>query len=121
MIQLKAHLNSCPGCAESYTLYLTALKVIDEERQVTSNPFLATRIMAAIEDLEKDAKNVEYLPAWKRILQPALLSVSILVAVGVGILAGGALSPSTENNYLPVELTYLNDADLELTDFLSLE
>jgi len=56
-IQVENHLGICRDCAESYRLNKLAFNVILEEKEIESNPFLVTRIMAGIEELDLKYKS----------------------------------------------------------------
>jgi anti-sigma factor RsiW len=115
--QVEAHLKSCEECSAFYSIDAIANMVINEEKQVLSNPFLSTRVMAGIDNLEK--KGVpERIPLYRRVLKPALLTLSIAAAVLIGIFAGNVYKPSTTLR-VPVELSYINDAKLESVDLWS--
>ncbi len=57
---------------------------VAEERNTAFNPFLSTRIMAAI-NKKKIEKIVVFSPVWRT----AVIAVSLLVAVFTGIATGG--------------------------------
>ncbi|MGZ5222318.1 MAG: hypothetical protein ACXWC7_19680, partial [Chitinophagaceae bacterium] len=57
--------------------------LIEEERNTESNPFLVTRIMAAIEK-EKFAEVKQISPVWKT----AMVAFSLAAAVFAGVAAG---------------------------------
>jgi len=118
-IQVETHLDKCKVCAESYQLISLANKVMDEEKEMKSNPFLVTRIMASIEELEQNRESYQRIPAYQSILKPALISVSIAAAIFIGVLVGNIYLPTQSINKLPVEMTYMNDAALESVDLFS--
>jgi len=116
-IQVEAHLKNCEDCSRFFNIDVIASMVINEEKQVLSNPFLSTRIMAGIDDLQK--KEIpELINVYKRVLKPALLTISVAAAVVMGVLAGNIYKPTHVPN-VPVELSYINDAKLESIDLLS--
>jgi len=106
--QIKTHLNQCSECAEKYQLLTITEKVITKEKETLSNPFLSTRIMSAITELENTK-----VPIYRRTLQPILLAASITIAVVFGVLAGSLYKPAKAQNIIPEELVYINDAGLE--------
>lgn len=117
--QIKSHLESCNDCAKIFDLMNIADNVIKEEKKLQSNPFLVTRIMAGIEALESSRANGERIPAYRKVLKPVLISVSVAVAIFMGIITGNLYQPTTEYGKIPVEMTYMNDAALESIDLLS--
>lgn len=92
---------------------------MDAEKELKSNPFLVTRIMSGIEELEQNHESYQRIPAYQHILKPALLSISIAAAIFIGVLVGNIYLPKQSINKLPVEMTYMNDAALESVDLFS--
>ena len=118
-IQVETHLGDCKECVESYQLISLADKVIDEEKRLQSNPFLVTRIMAGIEELGQNHESYKRISAYQKVLKPVLISVSIAVAIFIGVVAGNIYLPTQQTNKLPVEMTYMNDAALESVELFS--
>jgi len=107
-VQVETHLQSCHECAEYFKVITLAEKVLDEEKSAQPNPFLSTRIMADIEALENKQKQVH-----QGILKPVLISISIVIAVFLGITMGQLYKPAKQANAIPTELTYMDDASIE--------
>jgi len=105
-VPVEEHLKSCKICAESYQLMILANTVMDKEKTIQSNPFLATRIMAEIEEYQR-------IPVYQKVLKPALISISLAAAMFIGIIAGNIHKPAQHVNNKPVEMMYMNDAALE--------
>jgi len=118
-IQVETHLGECKACAECFQLVSLSNKVMDAEKEIKSNPFLVTRIMAGIEELEQNQVSYQRVPAYRSVLKPALISVSIAAAIFIGVLVGNIDLPAQSVNKLPVEMTYMNDAALESVDLFS--
>ncbi len=116
--QVNAHLESCTECAVVYTAEILAEKVMEEEKTVRSNPFLATRVMAGIEALESSRAGIEPVPVYRKVLKPVLISFFIAAAILIGVLAGNVYQPAPHQN-IPVELSYMNDAALESVNLLA--
>lgn len=119
-IQVETHLGGCKECSESYRLINLADQVIAEEKGIQSNPFLSTRIMAGIEELEQKS-GFQRIPVYQKVLKSALISVSIAAAIFVGVVAGNSYKPAHPANKLPIEMMYMNDAALESVDLFSNE
>jgi len=117
--QVKAHLEGCKDCAAIYQLESIASKVINKEKAIKSNPFLATRVMAGIEALEQRSINGNPIPVYKKVLKPVLVSISVAAAIIIGVLVGNVYQPVSDSNKIPVELTYMNDAALESVDLVA--
>ena len=118
-IQVENHLGDCKECAESYHLLNLSDHVIGEEKKMRSNPFLVTRIMAGIEELEQNREIHMHIPVYQKVLKPLLMSVSIAAAIFIGVMFGNIYLPDHPTNNLPVELSYMNDAALESVELFS--
>ncbi len=114
--QLEAHLYTCNECSEILRLQSITDSVIEQEKKLTSNPFLATRIMAEIENIETPVKTVSLLT---RVLRPALLTASLAAAIFSGIMIGSISRPADTGNRIPMELALIDDARIESVDVLS--
>ncbi len=117
--QVEEHLKSCQECAVSYRSMIVANKVMDEEKAIEPNPFLVTRVMAEIEELEQKHEIRQRVPVYQKVLKPFLISVSIAAAVFAGVMTGNIYKPVEHSNEIPVELSYMNDAALESVDVLA--
>ena len=117
--QVETHLGECKECSESFKLVSLANKVMDEEKSIQSNPFLITRIMANIEELEQNRESVRHIPFYQKVLRPVLITVLVAAAISLGIIEGNFNTPTQSANTLPVEMTYMNDMALESVDLLS--
>lgn len=106
----EAHLDNCMQCSTLYNEVKEFYTLIDEEKAISHNPFLATRVMAAIEQLETPVNRV---PLLKRVSQTVLIAVTIAIAVFGGIQAGNLYSVIPANKSVPAELVYMNDIALE--------
>jgi hypothetical protein len=111
--QVEAHLAGCKKCAEDLQLINFSKKVIESEKAIQSNPFLSTRIMSSIEELELKQAEKQSIPSYQKVLRPALITISIAAAMFIGIMAGNLFQPKQPANQIPVELAYMNDAALE--------
>ena len=117
--QVEAHLGVCKKCAESYKLLTLAERVINKEKELLPNPFLQTRIMAQIENLETSRNRV--IPTYIRALRPAVITTSLAAAIFLGVIMGNIYKPSSSAKAIPVELALINDATIESVDILSNE
>ena len=118
-IQVESHLRECKVCAESFQFMGIANKVMEDEKSMQSNPFLVTRIMANIEELEHTRESLRHIPFFHRLLKPVLIAVSVAAAIFLGIMEGNFNTPTQPANKLPVEMTYMNDVAIESVDLLS--
>jgi len=119
MTQVESHLETCDSCKRIYNAQLLAGRVIITEKETDANPFLVTRVMAMIENMENTGHEKESVRI--RILRPALVTVSLAAAVFFGIMLGNLSRPARNADKIPVELALINDASLESVDILSNE
>ena len=116
---VKTHLSDCAECSKIYTALMITDKMIAQEKEIKSNPFMATRVMAHIERKQeiKTANNFGLI----KILQPAFLTASIVLALFVGIYAGNSYQTTTAQNRIPEELLLMDDASMESLSFMVTE
>jgi len=116
MTQVESHLNSCEICSGIYRLQILADKVIDQEKELQPDPFLATRILAAIENPE----DYIYKPgaSFIRVLKPVLVTISMAAAILSGIMLGNLTLPVANREKIPVELALINDDVIESVNTL---
>jgi len=119
MTQVESHLKECEACAGMYKLQILADKVMKQEKDLQPEPFLATRIMAGIDNL----KDSRYIPATalRRVLNPAMVTASLAAAVFFGIMLGNLSRPSSNRQAIPMELALIDDATIESVNILSNE
>ncbi|HEX2922295.1 MAG TPA: zf-HC2 domain-containing protein [Bacteroidales bacterium] len=109
------HINSCNECSELLKIQELSDRAINAEKNITPGFFLTDRIMSKIESIE-DQKE----PAIIRILKPALLTVSVAAAIFAGVIIGKI--PGSPSGYkVPVELTLINDNEIEFLDVLTID
>lgn len=77
---------------------------VSEERNTSFNPFLATRVMATI-DQGRDSKLLVFSPKWRI----AVIAFSLLAAVFTGIATGGMYQSASETT----DVVLMNDGILE--------
>lgn len=117
-IQVEEHLATCEACTVQYRTWTLADRIMNEEKNVLPNPFLSTRIMASIERLD-EVQTKRRNPFQQHVLKPVFISVSIAAAAFFGIVSGSLYQTDSPNGTIPVELSYLNDANLESVDLYS--
>ena len=77
------HLKSCRECSLVYSGVESMNKLIQNKKAGQPNPFIHTRTLQRIaSEAEKSAP--WYLPLKKRILQPVVISIVLLIAAGSG-------------------------------------
>jgi len=119
MTQVESHMEACETCSGIYRLLELAETVINQEKELQPDPFISTRIMARIDNLE----DYGYKPAtaFIRMLKPVLVTASIAAAIFFGIMLGNLTRPATNKETIPVELALIDDATIESVNILSNE
>jgi anti-sigma factor RsiW len=112
----RAHLESCPECTSLFEAIQKAYKAMDEEKMAEFNPFIATRIMAQIEELDTNNTKVK-VPVWMQVLRPVLVAASLLLAVWLGTEVGSAYKSDKIVQSDMQELASLNDVVIESLDW----
>jgi len=117
--QVKDHLATCKECVESYKIQALADRVINQEKESLSNPFLITRIMAVIENPEIPVYKT--IPIYKRVLGPAIITASLVAAIFLGVMMGNIYKPAFTLRKIPLELSLIDDTTIESVSFFSIE
>ncbi len=118
-VQVDVHLKVCKECSESYRLQILADNVINREKELLSNQFLSTRVMAQIENIENQSSKT--IPAYGRVLRMAVISISLAAAIFLGVMMGKIYNPAYREKGIPVELALMDDATIESLNMLSNE
>ncbi len=77
---------------------------IRKEKQEQVNPFLATRVMAKLEETREPEVLRKPVPIWKKLVVTASLALIVATGFGLGSIATG------EKDYISINI---NDAQLE--------
>ncbi|MFA6128189.1 MAG: hypothetical protein WC699_12880 [Bacteroidales bacterium] len=99
-VQIREHLNGCMEC-RSFADYLrSTLSVIQIEKEIEADPFLATRIEGILSNSEAGLRRVSFLPK----LIPALtFSIFIVAGIAGGIGLGRVLTPAPNNQQIAAQ------------------
>ncbi len=114
--QVDDHLEICNGCREQYNTETLAYRIIIEERETPFNPFLSTRIMAQIENLESEKTKTS--PLLEKLLKPVLITGFLCIALFSGVTIGNLYNSDGYRESIPEELALINDATIESVDLL---
>ena len=109
---VEEHITSCIECSEYYKVLRLSELIIEREKKIEPGPYLASGIMSAIENAESGAPETRLI----RILKPAIIAASLAAAIFAGTIIGNVYKPAS--GYVPVELTLMNDAEIESVDVL---
>ena len=121
MLLVKEHLEKCTGCSEMLAIMTLTDKVINEEKEAISNPFLSTRILSAIEELEGSRSKSLYETLFGKVLKPIIITATLTIALILGIAAGNFGSGIVQSQQIPDEIAYINDAEIESLDLFMTE
>ena len=117
--QVKAHLEICQTCSESYRLEALVGSVIRHEKELQPDPFLRTKIMLRIENA--GTPYMRSKPSYIKVLRISVIATSLAAAIFIGVIIGNIYKPSGSTKAIPVELALLNDSAIESVDVLSVE
>jgi predicted anti-sigma-YlaC factor YlaD len=117
--QVAEHLQHCADCAESYNLQSLAQMIINEEKVVSPDTYLTTRIMAQIENPEETVHKT--ISPFTSVLRPALIITSMAASILFGVMIGNIYKPSARVLPRPVELALIDDVAIEAVNVLSNE
>jgi len=109
--QVEDHLATCKECEDIYNMQVLAERVISQEKELLSNPFLITRIMEQIEDSE--TPHYKTVPAFTRVLRTAIITSSLAAAIFLGVMMGNIYKPTVDLHRIPLELAMMDDATIE--------
>lgn len=116
MTQVESHLKTCATCTEVLRLQAIADRVMNHEKEMQSDPFLSTRVMALINNNEEQEYKTRTI--YTRLLKPVLVTVSMAAAIFSGVLMGNLSYPGSNREPIPVELALIDDATIESLNIL---
>lgn len=93
--EISDHLHSCIACQGYYTFMLNFLKTIDEEKAMTVNPFLFTRIEAKLKS-DKEAPIITLRTRFIRTYY--YYAAVIIIALTIGLFTGKQLGNLLNKN-----------------------
>ncbi len=121
--QLEAHLNECPDCAAFAADIKKTLQVTENEKSTEVNPFFYTRVKAKLENNE-----TQHIAAFenvflRKVLQPVLFSILLIIGVYSGIKIG---QPAPVNVFSSTQfdqetVPYLNEMETESIETFLME
>ena len=117
--QVEDHLATCKECSESYKVQTLADRVINQEKELLSNPFLITRIMENIENIETPL--YKPVPIFNRVLRPAVITALLAVAIFIGVMIGNIYKPDGKSRPIPLELALMDDDLIESVNIFANE
>ena len=90
---VKSHIDSCDSCKQISKTLEASLKIIEDEKNIKTNPFLHTRVMQEIENRKQSNYGVSF--SLRKSIQPVLYSAALIIGISFGIGLGNL---TTNNN-----------------------
>ncbi len=122
-VKIDEHLNNCPECSSIYTKFAQTMDHLNDKEKIPEQPFYYTRLKQRMENQKAKQESVSGIVWAKKILQPAIYMVSLVLAVYIGILIGSGTNYDTKiaenelvsDDYIEAfaEYQYLNDFQIE--------
>jgi hypothetical protein len=117
--EAESHLHSCKHCSVLTREIGYADQIINEEKKVISNPFLSTRVLAAIDNIEKPLV-IMPKPFWQKALQPIMIVSLVTAGIFIGYKTGNLYNSVYQKPTID-ESAYFNDVAMESLNFISKE
>lgn len=108
---MKTHLEDCAECREYLEVIRKGLSIINEEKNPEVNPFFYSSLKAKMENRAEQKIPVRA----RRILQPVLFSLVLLVGIGFGIMMGAKMgkAPAQQESYQMYSFNELSSEPIE--------
>ena len=119
---LKTHLENCRSCNNLYTELETTLNLIEKKKTLEPNPFLYTRIKQRLDAIEHGTDRPVFIPIYKKVFQPVLLSFLLVSGMFLGIKLGNICVTNHHVKISESQTTefYFNDFQQEKLEVLLL-
>ncbi|HLN20889.1 MAG TPA: zf-HC2 domain-containing protein [Bacteroidales bacterium] len=114
-LSFREHLDSCSKCREHFNIHLLADRIIAEEKNSEPGFYLTDRIMTGIENAKEQPSSPVI-----RILRPVAVTISVAAAIFAGVVIG-SINGKSNKKTVPMELSLMNDRNIESLDVLSAE
>jgi hypothetical protein len=107
-ILVKIHLDGCANCADTYRMIILSNRIISEERELKTNPFLSGRIMAEIENRESALSDDTSI--FSKTIRPVFITISMAAAIFAGVILGNF---GHRQELVPAEFALMDDMEIE--------
>jgi anti-sigma factor (TIGR02949 family) len=87
--EVTRHIAACPGCRHAYDRMSQINDLMRSQADLVVRSTLAERVKARVEDERNRREEKAFLPVWGRV---SLMAMIILLAVGLGNLAGRSMN-----------------------------
>ncbi len=108
--RIKSHLEVCPDCSLLLHEMESTMELIKRKKKQEPNPFLYTRIKEKLSEQELHNAPAR-IPAYKKALQPIMISLLLTGALFSGIRIGNTVLRTQENT-----VTYSQDTEYFVND-----
>ena len=113
--EVRAHLKSCPACAEELRSLQATMAVLDEWQAPSPSPYFDSRLQARLREERRLAEQPRGVLAWLglRWQQTAAVALAAAMAVGIGLYIQPPPPPTTQHSAAVRDLQELDrNADL---------
>jgi anti-sigma factor RsiW len=115
---LDQHISECAECNRILAEFRRVLALMEEQKSIEPRPFAETRIMQGMESrLAKRQKSAAFI--FGRILQPALISVGVAIALAIGYFIGSDFSDTHSQYTQNGEMIEAIRTDLNVPEFMN--
>ncbi len=113
--RVEEHLSECSECMAFANDMRKTLGMIEVEKNPESNPFFYTRLKARLEKEYQEEHQAAGKPLLRRVLQPVLFSIILLLGIYAGIKLGQPVDGEMAGYTFPDEqvIPYLNEMEAE--------
>lgn len=107
---IDSHLEECSECREFLIFLKQSVKVIEKDKEISSNPFLYTRILTKIDANEHQTSGYS-----KRLIPAFAFSIILAASILGGVYLGKLYSENTSrySSDLQEEISYLDEIKQE--------
>lgn len=118
--EIRTHLLDCKKCYDLYTELETTLNLIEKKKILEPNPFLYTRIKQELDNIGSEKNRTAFIPVYKKVLQPVLLSLILAIGLFSGIKLGNTYELKQQEKLAVSQTTefYFNDLQQEKLEVL---
>ncbi len=106
------HLHSCTDCTRIVSEFQSVAAIIDRKKADSPNPFIQTRTIQKIESVLERTP-----PAFRRFLQPVLVSFSLIFAIVTGYSIGKQIDTTNTLSLTRQQDIETMKSDLNIPDF----
>lgn len=115
---LEVHLAECPSCQRKYSMIQRLEHIIVAEKEEKVNPFLSTRVISKWQESKRESSKAAF---GRRVLQPALIGVMMLVGIAIGLTFALQFTESPSDKTIRELSYYMDGVHQEKIETLLLE